>query len=550
MSVIEQKTAEEIPLLPRAYQIEMLDQSMRRNVIVCMETGSGKTMIAAERIKAELASSSAGRIWFLAPSVALCLQQHDSLTSQLSSHQIRLITSLDNARYWSTQNVWDAALYNMEVVVSTPQVLLDALTHAFVRISQLSLLVFDEAHHCAGNAPMSQIMTTFYHSSKRQLRVPDLPNVLGLTASPVTSAKSAMEGLEQRLDAICKSPTEHVEVYKQYVHEPEFVALSVALGDSAEPQSSPLLERLYQMMRRLDINEDPYIRHLRADGRKEKKILELLESKATMCFRQLKKLVQRAKDLSEDVGDWAATEFVLECFNRLKQKWEQSSSLVTLETEEYGCLVKALSIPASALSKKHSWSEVSLPQVSAKATRLIDYLIEHYKPESRCVIFVKPRSSAWAIARLIATHPGCIGKYAAEPFVGLSKVDRSFTLVDLVKMTDPREVLNRFKGGSVNVIVATSVMEEGIDIPATNLVVRWDDSENFRSFIQSRGRARHVHSKFITLLPPDQGNSAYASWKALEAAMIAKYQEEYRQLAEMEQEEESDMEPFRVESTG
>lgn len=44
----------------------------------------------------------------------------------------------------SEQSLWDAVLLNVKVVVSTYQILLDALNHAFVRIESLALIVFDE----------------------------------------------------------------------------------------------------------------------------------------------------------------------------------------------------------------------------------------------------------------------------------------------------------------------------------------------------------------------------------------------------------------------
>jgi ERCC4-related helicase len=79
----------------RAYQVEMFEESLKRNTIICMSTGSGKTQIAKLRIEAELKKSPTKIVWFLAPSVALSQQQHTYLSSQLPAHQFRIITSLD-----------------------------------------------------------------------------------------------------------------------------------------------------------------------------------------------------------------------------------------------------------------------------------------------------------------------------------------------------------------------------------------------------------------------------------------------------------------------
>ena len=79
------------------------------------------------------------------------------------------------------------------MVVCTHQVLLDALIHGFVHMRDIALLVFDEAHHCAGNHPANTIMRNFYHVESLE-RQGELPAILGLTASPVV--KKSGEGLQ------------------------------------------------------------------------------------------------------------------------------------------------------------------------------------------------------------------------------------------------------------------------------------------------------------------------------------------------------------------
>jgi ERCC4-related helicase len=536
----------------RAYQVEMFEESLKRNTIVCMSTGSGKTLIAKLRIEAELKKSPAKIVWFLAPSVALCQQQHTHLSRhQLPAHQFRIITSLDNVDHWSTRAIWDAALWNIQVVISTPQPLLDALSHGFIQMRRISLLVFDEAHHCVKNAPMNKIMQTFYHPAKREGLGVELPHILGLSASPVTSSASTLENLERNLDAICKTPTRQKDEYRRFVHEPEFLVLPYTAPDS-DPQPQ-ILNQLRQLIDELDINEDPYINSLRQKGsdKGKEKLLELLLSRETATFKQLQALDRRANNVHCELGEWACNSFVGECAMRLHNSDANiNRSLHTLYDQESNYLDSLLS-PIGSEAANYLGSNLLPDKISTKASVLVDLLVREHSSDIRCVIFVKQRSAAWALSRLLNLHPECQGKYSAEPFVGLSKVDRNIRLIDLVKMRDPSEVLANFRSGRVNVVVATSVMEEGVDIPATNLVIRFDDSENFRSFIQSRGRARHPNSKFVTLLQAGCDGTSYQSWKALEIEMKAKYADECRQIAEIEEEEEEDHSKiFRVESTG
>lgn len=83
-------------------------------------------------------------VWFLAPTVALCMQQHAEIASQIPAAKTRILTGLDKVDFWTEQGIWDAVLQDIQIVVSTHAVLADALTHGFVRMDRLGLIIFDE----------------------------------------------------------------------------------------------------------------------------------------------------------------------------------------------------------------------------------------------------------------------------------------------------------------------------------------------------------------------------------------------------------------------
>jgi ERCC4-related helicase len=78
----------------------------------------------------------------------LCEQQYEVFKSNLPGYGIQLLSGKDNVDHWTEQLVWDVVLNNVKIVLSTHQVLLDALTHAFVKMDRLALLIFDEGLHC------------------------------------------------------------------------------------------------------------------------------------------------------------------------------------------------------------------------------------------------------------------------------------------------------------------------------------------------------------------------------------------------------------------
>ena len=107
-------------------------------------------------------------------------------------------------------------------------------------------------------------------------------------------------------------------------------------------------------------------------------------------------------------------------------------------------------------------------------------------------------------------------------------------------------------GGGTNLIIATDVLEEGIDVTACHLVICFDKPPNLKSFIQRRGRARQGQSTFAIMLADDDVSASLNSWQALEEEMIRVYQDDARLLQEvsnLESIQEEVEDEFRVEST-
>ncbi|KAF7428704.1 Dicer-like protein 2 [Pleurotus ostreatus] len=146
----------------RGYQREMLEESFKENIIIALDTGSGKTRIAILRIKAEVERQPVKVCWFLAPTVTLCEQQKTVITQAIPGG-VAFISGASNPDDWKGRVLWEGLLSTHKVVVSTPQVLLNALRHGYVSMGKdISLIVFDEAHHAVREEPYNQIMREFY----------------------------------------------------------------------------------------------------------------------------------------------------------------------------------------------------------------------------------------------------------------------------------------------------------------------------------------------------------------------------------------------------
>ena len=131
--------------------------------------------------------------------MALCEQQHNVIQKAIGS--VGLIHGGLEPKQWTDPNLWKDVLSKNRVIVSTPQVLLDALSHGYISLGrEIGLLVFDEAHHANDDHPMNCIMRNFYfnlpirqsiransHGPVREER----PIILGLTASPMFGGDAA-----------------------------------------------------------------------------------------------------------------------------------------------------------------------------------------------------------------------------------------------------------------------------------------------------------------------------------------------------------------------
>ena len=127
-------------------------------------------------------------VWFFAPTVALCEQQRDVLQTYLPV-SVGLISGSNEPIEWRKRDLWKVVLAKHRVIVSTPQVILDALRHGYIKMGEeIALIIFDEAHHAVGDHPYNCIMREFYMMlpPRRSDIIGGVrPMILGLTASPI-----------------------------------------------------------------------------------------------------------------------------------------------------------------------------------------------------------------------------------------------------------------------------------------------------------------------------------------------------------------------------
>ncbi|KAL4914388.1 hypothetical protein BDW62DRAFT_204654 [Aspergillus aurantiobrunneus] len=538
----------------RSYQLEMFEASLKDNIIVAMGTGSGKTHIALLRITHELENGDGNKlIWFLAPTVALCLQQHKAISLHIPAAKSRTLTGADGVDRWTEQSVWDAVLDGIQVVVSTPAVLLDAMTHGFIRISRLGLIIFDEAHHCTQNHPTNMIMRLFYHPALAKSGPNSVPRILGLTAS-AASNREELRTIEANLCSVCTTPQAHRHELLEHTHRPELrqVLYTPLLIDDASRWGGTC-KALIEAYEMLDLENDPCVKNLRNKSPHGTALQKVLMTGKTYCSDQLKRFVSRVGIIFTELGPWAAEYFIWASTEQFRDRVYDTSLITDLDQEERKYLVDILSQLSAPNVNIHSTDPADFP-VSPKFEALISFLLSADDQHFSGLIFVQQRATVAVMAHLLSVHPLTRNRFRVGGFIGMSNSTKKKDILgDLLTAKMQRDTLDDFRDGRKNLVIATDVLEEGIDVSACRVVVCYDKPRNLKSFVQRRGRARRQQSTYAMVLSSEDDISSIHKWQIMEKVMEQAYQQDRRRLEEMRALEtinEDVCAQFCVESTG
>ena len=316
-----------------------------------------------------------------------------------------------------------------------------------------------------------------------------------------------------------------------------------------DPMDRLRLEPLFEdIVRGMKLEDDPLIKRYRQrDDAKSKRKLEVaLRDGKTVCRKQVKTCFTRTMDIYEQLGAWAAGTFFAECRRRLQQKCDKLKDQIRDEWMEWDYeddlfMLEALN-KVTITPNRLVW-ESEPDKLSDKCARLVKLLKMEFTPGTRGIMFAKERATVVMLTHFITMHPE-LKHIRAGAFLGCT----SFTARkgDLIELTDPHDqtdAVNELRTGKKTLLISTSVLEEGVDIPACDLVICFDAINNLRSFVQRRGRARKATSKFIVFLDKDDQNSI-KRWSSLELYMKEKYEDDERAAKLAEEAEAIEEEPY------
>lgn len=374
-------------------------------------------------------------------------------------------------------------------------------------------------------------MQLHYHPLREKAGADAVPKILGLTASPIVRCnKNELQLIEANLDAICKTPRVNRTELLKCVHRPYIQRINFTSscgGDNGF--GSRLLRPLHHCILAYDIQDDPYIELLRQDPDKLAEAQEVALSGKTFCKEQLTKFLERSLHMYEELGGWATDFFIEASVDQLRRSVENDKQIIGIDRIEQVYLLELLM--RMPVSGAEPISESC--HISPKVATLLEYLEKMDRPEFSAIIFAKRRAVVGVLARMLSVYPTTKKRFSCAAYVGWSSFQgRSECLGDLVSRDIQRDTLSEFKAGRKNLIVATDVLEEGLDISSCSLVICFDKPANLKSFVQRRGRARRQESTYVIMASEEDEKVNLRMWQELERVMVETYQDDERRIRE------------------
>ena len=499
---------------PRDYQRELFLSVMRRNTLVCLPTGSGKTLVAAIALSCMKKLNPNKLMVFLVDRVPLVYQQSEYIRSQVPELRVmKLVGEMESPQ----QKAVHQALANQEVdvLVLTHQIFLNFLAierNPIVRLSDISVLVFDEAHHCRGRHQYNQIME-YYHGTPSKFK----PIVLGLTASPAggVTVERTTDQLKELLDNLSCEVSIPIESndLAENVNSPDTLYFTVPEMNTRQVVLLRIIQEHIQYLKTsylddahrsqrfagfplFSSNFRGAVRRLNdsCHGNKSK-------TKAVIAGEHIMQMLSIV-DVCEVLGYERAMECLRECVHNITYELSPKGSALSKMVREDATFRDLRGLAESSVDEESPISD----RYNILAAHIKQFVCQVQQDESsRGIVFVSMRKTAYKLCEQIRMLPEVPETLNPKVFVGHGQGS-----YDGMAWVDEQEVLLEcFKTGQVKLLISTSVLEEGLDVPECNLVIRFEGAATLRALVQTRGRAsRRPGSKFVVICNERQKQEA------------------------------------------
>ncbi len=472
---------------PRLYQELISATATKKNTLCILPTGLGKTYVALLVAAYRLEKFPESKVLMVAPTRPLVNQHMKTFKKYLAGKEDDFI-SLTGKIHADDRKVF---YQKCKLFFATPQLIRNDVQNKILDLSKFCLLVVDEAHRSVKNYAYTTVVDEYFKINPDAL-------ILGLTASP-GGIKDKIEEVKENLhiQAVEIRNEEDLDV-KPYVQETKVEKIYVELPEEFK-EIKEILQKIYNQ-----------------------KIYDLLRVKAIPSPKVYKKDLLAAQNmLGKEYGrskDWQALKALLSCAQAIKV----SHAIELIETQG----ISALNLYLGKLTKdkessatKKLLGDYRIKKVIELTEKLYDKNVEHpklkkllrivqkqieKKPTSKIIVFANYRDSVSKISKLLEKN-----EIEVREFFGQAK-KRGKSL----SQKEQIEIINEFGLEMFNVLIATSVAEEGLSIPTVDIVIFYEPVPSEIRTIQRRGRTgRTAPGKVVFLITKNTRDEWYY-WSA------------------------------------
>ncbi|OAA82462.1 helicase C-terminal domain protein [Akanthomyces lecanii RCEF 1005] len=475
----------------RDYQFSIVKNSLFNNTLVALPTGLGKTFIAATVMLNFYRWTKKSKIIFVAPTKPLVAQQIDACYSIAGIPRSETTLLTGDIQPVLREEEWE----KRRVFFMTPQTLLNDLSHGYADPKSICLIVVDEAHRAVGEYAYAKVAKLIRRFSKSF-------RVLALTATPGSKIETVQEIIDNLGISHCEIRTEDSIDIRQYVHDRNIEQVVLDPSDEMNLVCELFSEALKPLLDKLSAQNIWYGKSpmaISAFG-----LLQAQKEWFATRGRHANQGIQFMLRAIFSVLTGLAHSIKLLNFHGIKPFYD---NLVDFRSEledkgQKGSKYKRQLIEHPSfqdmMNKIASWMKrdgfVGHPKQTALADTVLNHFMDRGESSStRVIVFSEYRDSAEEIVRMLNMHQPLV---KASIFVGQADGKRG----EGMKQAQQIQTIEKFRNGHFNVLVATSIGEEGLDIGQVDLIVCYDASASPIRMLQRMGRTGRKRAGNIVLL--------------------------------------------------
>ena len=473
----------------RRYQRRLVDAALEGHTLVCLPTGLGKTtvslLVTAERLAGDVVNKSL----LLAPTKPLVTQHAEFYRAALDVPDDEVVVYTGETRPDDRADLWTSA----RVVVATPEVVENDLVGSRIDLGDVVHCTFDECHRATGDYAYTYIAER-YHEQARD------PLATGMSASPgddeesilTVCANLGIEGVEVMTedDADVADHTHETSVEYERIELPETV---LAVRDALQ---AVVRDRLTELKKLGVTNKTAPDVSEREIQRIQGRLRELMDNDQSEGYEGMSLLAEVRK--LRTAVTYAETQSVESLRRYLDRQQEAARTSGASKADQ-----RMVSDPKvrEAIRKAEEYDDL---HPKFRRARMLVAQRLGIEGGERVIVFTESRDTAETLTDFLGKH------FETRKFVGQSDTDGS----DGMTQRQQQDALDAFRDGEFEVLVSTSVAEEGLDVPEVDLVLFYEPVPTAIRAIQRKGRTgRQTEGAVTVLMAEDTRDEAYF-WKA------------------------------------